>query len=123
MARPDQPISLAAERALRWLRERGRAASSLEMARSVLALGAPDEPSATAVLEAAFSGDSRLAYEGGKWRITEPSPEARTTRSKASEPAPCPEPEPLPRVDDPDRVLLFVEGVPRTSATPFLLQT
>jgi GIY-YIG catalytic domain-containing protein len=123
MARPDQPISLAAERALRWLRERGHAASSLEMARSVLALGAPDEPSATSVLEAAFSGDPRLAYEGGKWRIAEPTPEARSPRSSAREPAPGPEPEPLPRVDDPDRVLLFVEGVPRTSSAPFLLQT
>jgi len=121
VARPDQPISLAAERALRFLRECGRGASSLEMARSVLALGAADEPSARAVLEAAFAGDPRLCYDDGAWRIAESAALATRPSSPAGSSASAPATD-VPATD-PDRVLLFVEGVPRTSSAPFLLQT
>ena len=126
MARPDQPISLAAERALRYLRECGRPASSLEIARSVLALGAADdEPSVTSLLEAAFAGDPRLAYAAGAWRIAD-SAQARVPRSTTPRPAAEEPPQDADSpigTDDPDRVLLFVEGVPRTPSAPFLLQT
>ena len=114
MPRPEQPISLVAERALRYLREHGRAAAgSLEVARSVLSITAPDETTATAVLEAAFAGDSRLSYGDGSWRIVDTSGGPRVPASAALS----------PEADEPDRVLLFVEGVPRTPTEPFRLQT
>jgi len=116
VARPDQPISLVAERALRFLRERGRPAASLELVRNVLAVGAPDEQTATAVLEAAFSGDARLTYHDGSWRVSTSQPGPEDLPDSAGR-------EGREELDEPDRVLLFVEGLPRTTGTPFRLQS
>jgi hypothetical protein len=65
------------------------------------------------VLQAAFAGDGRLSYHDGTWRIVDTAPglsRRAAPRTAASE-------------DEPDRVLLFVEGLPRTSGTPFRLQS
>jgi hypothetical protein len=106
-------VSLAAERALRYLRSQNRSVTSLELADEILATRVADEMTATRVLEAAFAGDARLIYREGAW-IWDANVEGRVTRGK-------PRPE-TPVTTDPDRVLLIIEGEPRTASTPFTLR-
>lgn len=100
MAETRTPVSLAAERAIRFLRSRHAPAGSSELARAVLGTRAPNEDVARRVLETAFAGDSRLSFEGGAWRVKP----ARRARTSAAEPAPRKAPE------DPPRALLLVRG-------------
>ena len=53
----QRTVSLVAERAVRYLRDRRRPVDSVRLAREVLATAAPDERTATRVLEAAFADD------------------------------------------------------------------
>lgn len=91
--------SLAAQRAVRFLRDRRAPVASVELARVVLATRVADEDAATRVLAAAFDADSRLAYEEGGWRSVEPQPGPRRTSAPAKE-----------TVEEPDRVLVLIEG-------------
>lgn len=112
MSHSHRPISLTAQRAVRFLREHGGAAGSLELAAEILATRVPDETIATRVLEAAFAGDSRLAYLDGVWRISE-----RGT----DQPLPPSPPRHQEVEPDPDRVLLLLDGLPQTPTEPFRL--
>ena len=66
----SRPPSLVAERAVRYLHDSGRPASSIRLAREVLSLAVGDEAQATQVLNAAFAEDPRLAYDDGAWHPT-----------------------------------------------------
>jgi len=101
------PTSLVAERAVRLLRDLGESLTSRELARQILAATTADETVATRVLEAAFSGDPRLTYAEGQWRV---SPSARAVPSrKAKQP-----------VALSDRALIHVRGE-RLPGGPFRL--
>ena len=63
-----RPASVVAERAVRYLHNSGKPASSVRLARELLALYVADEQQATLVLYAAFLGDPRLVYDDGAWR-------------------------------------------------------
>jgi hypothetical protein len=65
----SRPASLVAERAVRLLRRQGGALPSTAVVREVLATRIADESAARVVLESAFSGDPRLAYADGAWRL------------------------------------------------------
>ena len=93
------PASLAAERAVRLLRTRGRSLGSLDLVRELLATRSSNESTATRVLESAFGGDRRLRYLDGEWALAEPGRDAARRRSI-----------------DPDRALLAI-AVERSAAT------
>lgn len=97
----SQPVSLVAERAVRFLRERGSPADSREMARELLATHASDESAARGVLESAFGGDPRLAYDAGVWKLTGERLESPTVTAR---------PRRVPRRPDPDRTLILLRG-------------
>jgi hypothetical protein len=71
----SRPPSLVAERAVRYLHDSGRPASSVRLAKEVLSLAVVDEGQATQVLNAAFAQDPRLAYDDGAWHATRPAAE------------------------------------------------
>lgn len=102
-----RPVSLVAERAVRLLREAEKPVDSVRLARDLLATDAPDEPTARRVLDAAFSGDRRLQYRKGGWRLA-------LDESRPAQPE-------SPRVPDPDRALLFIEGGRPAPGEPFRL--
>ncbi len=62
-----RPVSIVAERAVRYLRGRERPVDSVQLAGEVLATRVSDEGAATRVLETAFQGDARLSYVDGGW--------------------------------------------------------
>jgi hypothetical protein len=64
-----RPTSVVAERAVRYLRQPSAPATSITLARELLAMRIADERQATAVLGAAFAADPRLVYEAGAWRL------------------------------------------------------
>jgi len=68
--------SVVAERAVRYLHASGHAASSVRLARELLAMTVSDEAHARRVLDTAFGDDPRLAYEDGMWRETATGPKA-----------------------------------------------
>jgi hypothetical protein len=103
-----QPISLVAERAVRFLRDRPRPVRSVRLAAELLATRVQDEAQAKKILETAFAGDSRLVYERAGWRLAE--------RPAAPERALPPQPEP-------DRALIFVQGSKAAPGRPFELKT
>ena len=105
-----RPISLAAERAVRLLKQGGEPMDSLRLAREVLSTSTPDEDTARRVLEAAFSGDPRLVYRNGNWELSGEPAEAEPE---------SPRPVPL----EPDRALLFVEGARPGPGEPFRVTT
>lgn len=111
MSRSGRPVSLVAERAVRYLTDRERPASSIELAREVLSTRVGDEEAATRVLRTAFAGDSRLTYEGG-WRAV--GTPARTGSAPRSAGA---------GRDDADRVLLFLDGARPAAGRPFRLRS
>ena len=84
----SRPISLIAERAVRLLRRAGRPADSLTLARELLSTVVQHETAARKVLEAAFAGDPRLAYERGAWRLVTPYLLPEQER-REPEPIPC----------------------------------
>ena len=91
-----RPISIVAERAVRYLRDARHPVDSVRLAHDVLATKSADEPTATRVLEAAFQGDDRLKYTEDGWVATQ--------RARSSGPAS------VGRATDPPRVLLVLEG-------------
>lgn len=96
--------SLVAERAVRFLRARNTAVSSSRLAAELLATKIEDEKQATQVLESALASDRRLSYTNRGWELTEPT--------EAAKPQTSPEP---------DRVLIFIRGVPPSHGTPYEL--
>lgn len=64
-------VSLVAERAVRYLRDREGPVSSAELARAILSTSIADAATATKVLESAFEGDPRLEREGDRWTVVE----------------------------------------------------
>src|SRR5512140_839597 len=100
MGSTTKTASLAAERAVRLLRKRHAPVGSVELARAVLRTMVRDEEVARRILETAFAGDDRLAFEDGGWRV-------RSARARqAGDPATT-SPPPVP---EPDCVLLIVRG-------------
>lgn len=93
-ARPH-PVSLVAERAVRYLRDAEHPVASVSLAREILATRAPDEAAATRVLEEAFRGDDRLRYTAEGWIQTGP-PRTEVGPDDASQ--------------EPPRVLLLLDG-------------
>lgn len=104
-----RPVSLAAERAVRYLRGRSRPLSSSKLAAEILATQIAEESAARSVLEAAFAGDSRLVCEAQGWTIAE-----SVKRALAGGEA---------QALEPDRVLIFLEGGCPDRGKPFQLHT
>jgi hypothetical protein len=101
----SRPPSLVAERAVRYLHDAGRPASSVRLAKEVLSLAVQDEAQATRVLHAAFAEDPRLSYDDGAWRET-----ARTTARAPGAEAPAVEA---------DVAFVLVAGVRPATRAPF----
>lgn len=104
-------MSLAAQRAVRYLRDRGAPVASVELAGVVLATRVPDEAAATRVLAAAFDGDPRLVYADGRWRSLEASPEPAKASASAKEVS-----------EEPDRVLVLIDGARVPERRNFVLR-
>ncbi len=111
MSRRSRAVSLVAERALRYLRDHPRRVNSVEMARGVLATSVRDEVLAKTLLESAFAGDPRLAYEDGAWN-------ALGAAAVASRPAWAARP-----ADEPHRVLILIQGARVGPRRPFALRS
>ncbi len=103
------PVSLVAERAVRYLREHPGPVNSLDLARMVLATRIPDEPSATKILETAFAGDPRLAYENGGWVRLEVCRTVGAAEQALSQP-------------ESDRVLVLIQGSRSGPGSMFVLR-
>lgn len=86
MGAQQKPVSIAAQRAVRLLRSRRGPVDSVELALEVLATRAPDERTATTVLEAAFAGDPRLVYDRGWTCVGGSSPGPRDVRAAPDRP-------------------------------------
>ena len=108
MSSLPRPVSLVAERAVRFLRDRTRPVRSVRLASELLATRVKDEAKAKQVLEAAFAGDSRLVYKTSGWQLTEQPP--------------APEKKSRPPAPEPDRVLVFVQGAKPGTGQPFELR-
>jgi hypothetical protein len=103
-----RPASVVAERAVRYLHDSGKPASSVRLARELLSLSVADEQRATHVLRAAFVGDPRLAYDDGAWR---PCGQAVVgTPGAAAQPVP-----------QPDVAFVLVIGARPAPRAPFVL--
>lgn len=111
MSRNRPPTSLAAERAVRYLRLHRGPASSTTLAEAVLATRVRDEPNARRILETAFAGDPRLVFDGGGWRRTDGASESRTAATDAA------------AAPDPARVLLVATGRRPSRGAPFELRS
>jgi len=98
------PVSLVAERAVRYLRHQNRSVDSRGMVRELLATQASDEATATRILESAFGNDRRLVYSDNKWSLYEANGAIRAVAHP-----------------EPDRVLIFVQGSRRARGEPFRL--
>jgi hypothetical protein len=105
------PVSLAAERAVRYLRDRRAPVGSCELARIVLRTRMRDEEMARRVLETAFASDPRLAFEDGTWHV-------RAVQ------APRPRAEPLAHEAPAERprVLLLVRGETISRGSSFTIR-
>jgi hypothetical protein len=104
MTSTRKPVSLAAERAVRFLRGRRAPVGSVELLRIVSRTRVRDEETARRGLEAAFGGDPRLVLEDGGWRTLD--------GSRAASPPP-----PL----EPPRVLLLIHGGRPSDSPDFVL--
>jgi hypothetical protein len=104
-----KPVSLLAERAVRYLRKSGKPADSVTLARELLSLQTTDESAARKLLESELGGDSRLKYEGGLWVTIDVPAHDETLSSHESV--------------EPDRVLVFIRGIRADSTQPFQLVT
>jgi len=102
-----------AERAVRLLKQADQPVESVRLAEELLSTSAPDEATATQVLETAFSGDPRLIYRDGGWRLSEVPPQ----------PAGDDAPPAVRETPEPDRALLFIEGHEQGPGEPFRLTT
>jgi len=104
-----KPVSLLAERALRYPHKSGRPADSRTLAHDLLSIRTADESAARRLLEAGFAGGPRRIHEDGCW-TTAHAP----TADDAASPAPAIEPE---------RVLVFIRGSRADPAQPFQIET
>jgi len=86
---------------------------SVRLARELLSTSAPDEDTAVKILETAFSGDPRLVYQDGAWRLSGAEPAATAEDGPPEAPGP----------PEPDRALLFVDGGQPGPGQPFRLTT
>jgi hypothetical protein len=82
---PSRTVSLVAERAVRYLKERAGPVDSVRLAGELLATRTSDELAARRVLECAFGGDARLAYGSAGWALVEPEPTTVPSDAAASE--------------------------------------
>jgi hypothetical protein len=78
------------------------------MVRELLATQAPDEATATRILESAFGNDGRLVYADGKWSLCHADGAIASATPHVAHP-------------ESDRVLLFVQGGRRARGEPFRL--
>lgn len=95
---------------MRYLRDRDDPVASRRLAREVLAISSSDETAATRVLEAAFAGDARLAYDGKAWQLN-------------PDPTPRGAPPAVVRTIEPDRALVLIDGDPALRGRPFRLRS
>jgi hypothetical protein len=118
MSTSPRPISLVAERAVRFLRDQQEPVDSVELARHLLSTRIRDEDAARKILESAFASDPRLEYVDGGWRRTFVSP-AEAGGEAAHERRETPIREPVE--EDPDCVLITIEGGREARGRPFQL--
>lgn len=104
-----KPVSLLAERAVRYLRNAAKPVDSRTLAQELLSTRTADESAARRLLETGFVGDPRLAYENGCWATTGQS--ARDDSAGAGDTV------------EPDRVLVFVRGFRPDPAQSYQLKT
>jgi len=104
-----KPVSLLAERAVRYLTGVGKPADSRSLAEELLSTRTADEAAARRLLETAFGGDPRLSYEKGSWRTTDQtvSDEQAVEKNEV----------------EPERVLVFIRGSRPDPAQPFQIKT
>jgi hypothetical protein len=102
----DRPSSFVAERAVRYLHDIDKPASSVRLARELLSLTVADERDAKRVLDAAFAGDPRLVYCDGAWRQAATAPK----RDGGA-----------PAVPQPDIAFVLVLGARPAPRAPFAL--
>lgn len=106
VSRRPRLTSLAAERAVRYLKNHRQPVDSVELAREVLATNTTNQASARRVLESAFAGDPRLILERRGWSVRD----AAATGEKSP-------------VTEVDRALLLLQGGRPGRGQPYLLQT
>lgn len=104
----SRPVSLVAERAVRFLRTRSEPVTSVRLAAAVLSTATQDEAAARQVLETAFSGDPRLHYDREGWQLAT---------------APPPSVPPQPIATEPDRALVLLHGGRPVRGRPFALKS
>jgi hypothetical protein len=92
-----RPISLVAERAVRYLREHTQPVDSRSLASAVLSIETADQPAARRVLQTAFAGDPRLACSPKGWELAPGATDTRRAKSGA-------------QLIEPDRVLIILQG-------------
>ena len=97
MSTLPRPISLVAERAVRYLREHTQPVDSRSLASAVLSIETADQPAARRVLQTAFAGDPRLACSPKGWELAPGASDARRAKSGA-------------QLIEPDRVLIILQG-------------
>ena len=103
-----KPVSLLAERAVRYLHNSGTPVDSRTLARELLSIQTTDESAAQRLLETGFAGDPRLVHEDGCWT---------TARARGGgEPSP-------PQAIEPERVLVFIRGFRADPTQPFQMKT
>lgn len=103
-----RPISLVAERAVRYLKVHTQPLDSRSLASAVLAIETADQPAARRVLQTAFAGDPRLVCGPEGWQLATGVPAARREKSAAKR-------------KEPDRVLIFLQGRKTVRGKPFEL--
>ncbi len=108
---PRRTVSLAAERAVRYLRGRPAAVPSTELIRETLATSVADEDAATRILETAFGGDPRLVHRDRAWSLADPA--SIPSSGAPSEDAAAAET---------DRVLVLLEGDREAGTRRFVLR-
>jgi hypothetical protein len=107
MSSLSRPVSLVAERAVRYLRKHAQPVDSVRLARAVLATKTGDEARARRVLESVFGGDRRLLHGPGGWSLSDEARDAASTAAAV----------------EPDRVLIFLQGLPPQRGRPYELRT
>lgn len=123
----SRPISLVAERAVRYLRDHEGSADSRRLTRELLATQTPNELSARRMLETAFDGDPRLTYDGSGWCLAASSP---STSSPTTAPPVGAARDPERQASaleaaaaDTDRALIVLQGARPGRGVPFRLET
>ena len=102
-----KPVSLLAERAVRYLRKSGKPVDSRKLADELLSTRTADETAARRLLETGFGGDPRLTYEKGSWITTD---------------LPVGDEDVVAKVEA-ERVLVFIRGFRPDPTQPFQIKT